>query len=237
MDWEVLDSNHPHPDADADLLLFHVEGGQKCVGILTKCQSEELSNAWDFERRGRKGLTRPPSFSAGELDDWTGIGPDSDWHDLIHGYHLAIETLSVELSPAAASPYLFLCRHVVELQLKAIIMLGQEVLELTSDLPSHHDLQRLWTSAYPMAKNFVSNRDPSIDTARQLVDDYHAADPHSVNFRYPVTKSNQPVAQAEFIHEFSLKQHATAFKKSCEALNDVIRRLRFSIAFKSLNGK
>jgi len=68
---------------------------------------------------------RSITFPCGQIDDWTGIRPNSDWQDLIKGYRQAVEMLAARPPRATAAPYLYLCRHVLELQMKAIIMLGQ----------------------------------------------------------------------------------------------------------------
>lgn len=129
---------------------------------------------------------RPPTFSAGTSDDWTGIKPDVDWLDLIREYRAAMDILAREQPPGVPAPYLFLCRHTLELQLKAIVVLGQQSMKLVPDLPPVHDLQKLWTAAYPIAKTRSWVKDDELATVRQVVDDYHLADPSSFAFRYPV---------------------------------------------------
>jgi len=102
---------------------------------------------------------------------------------------------------------------------------------LVADLPSHHDLQRLWTAAYPIVIKYHSQKDVDLAVVRQVIDDYHAADPNSISFRYPVTKANKPVDHASFVHSFSHQQHASQFAAASEALDVTISRLRFAEIF------
>jgi len=218
--WDIIEN---------DLLLFNSEGGHRHIAKLSESQVEELINSWEFERRESKDQERPITFPFGEVDDWTGIRPGSDWQDLIKGYREAVEILATTPPRTTAAPYLYLCRHTLELQMKAVIMLGQQSMHLAPDLPSHHDLQKLWTAAFPIAKHNFPKGETQLADVRQVVDDYHMADAGSFSFRYPVTKGNKPVDHASFIHAFSHKHHASQFRKACDTLDEIINKLRLSV--------
>jgi hypothetical protein len=204
------------------------------VARLSQSKTDELINTWDFERRQVAGKIRPSTFPIGEFDDWTGIKPDADWIDIIKSYRTASRILSAESCREAAAPYLFLCRHTLELQLKAIIMLGQQAFDLALDLPSHHDLPKLWTAAYPIAIHRRPKGRASLLEVRQVVDDYHEVDPGSFNFRYPVAKNNNPIVHKEFVHAFSQKAHSSKIERGCDFLDDVIRSLRFAVLWRGV---
>lgn len=236
LDWDLIPADYGDSEStDSDLLLSLCEGGQRVHGRLSKSQVDELINVWDFERRQSPDDHRPVTFPAGDYDDWTGIGPDSDWLDLVRGYRAATELLTSAASTKVAAPYLYLCRHTLELQLKAIIMLGQQALRLVLDLPSHHDLQKLWTAAYPIASGRRPSGSKELAAIRQIVDDYNKADPGSYNFRYPVTRSNMPIVHKAFVHAFSQKTHASNMKEAFDYLDDIIRELRFSVLLRGLD--
>jgi hypothetical protein len=232
--WDIVDSNHPHPENGADLLLFHSDGGNKFVGSLTEQQVDQLISTSEFETREGGPHTRPAIFPVGTVDDWTGIRPNSDWEDLVRGYRQAVEILRARPPRTTAAPYLYLCRHLLELQLKAIIMLGQEAMDLAPDLPSHHDLQRLWTAAFPFVAKHFGSKTPDLEGVRALIKEYHAADPGSFSFRYPVTKGNMPVDHDSCMHSFSLKGHADQFADACDALDKAILHIRLARLFKGL---
>jgi len=230
VEWDLVPAHEYGADGgDSDLVLTMSEGAQRLSARLSKETADKLINTWDFERRQRPKGVRPATFPVGSLDDWTGIKPDSDWLDLVREYRTSIDVLGRDLPRDASAPWLYLCRHTLELQLKAIIMLGQEAMALAYDLPSHHDLQKLWTAAYPIAKTCRGISDGELATVRQVVDDYHNADPGSFNFRYPVERNNKPVVHKTFVHAFSRKAHASVIREASDYLDDVIRKLRFTV--------
>lgn len=218
--WEIIES---------DLLLFNSEGGWRRIARLSRSELEELDDSWEFERRERMPQDeRPLTFPCGEIDDWTGIRPGCDWCDFIKGYRQAVEILAEKPLRATAAPFLYLCRHTLELQLKAVIILGQKSMQLTEDLPPHHDLQKLWTAAFPIAKQNYPNGETQLAEVRQVVNDYHAADPRSSNFRYHVTRKNDLVEYASFIRSFSHQSHVSQFRKASDTLDMIVNALRFS---------
>lgn len=225
--WDIVD----HNDGSFLLLLFNNEGGQKGVAFISEDKMKELLNVSEFERREAEVDYRSPSFPVGDVNDWAGIKPDADWLDLVKSYREAVEALAQKPTNANAAPYLFLCRHTIELQLKAIIMLGQEAMKLTAFLPSHHDLDRLWSAAFPVIKLYPPKEESQIDQVRQIVKDYHDADPGSFNFRYPVSTNNKPIKHASFVHSFGVSQHSLSFRNACNCLDKVIQRLRFALIF------
>jgi hypothetical protein len=232
--WDLFPVNEAQAgNSDSDLILTNSEGtAERRPARLSKEAADELINTWDFERRQKNRGLRPSTFPVGSLDDWTGIKPKSDWLDIIREYRASIDLLGRDLPREVSAPWLYLSRHTLELQLKAIIMLGQEAMALASGLPPHHDLQKLWTAAYPIAKSRRGVTDADLAMVRQVIDDYHDADPGSSSFRYPVAKSNKPVAHRAFVHAFSKKAHATAVRRACDYLDDIIRKLRFAVLFR-----
>jgi hypothetical protein len=227
--WDLVPVNESGADdSDSELMLMNGEGA-RYPARLSKEAADKLINTWDFERRQKPKGLRPSTFPAGNFDDWTGIKPDSDWLDLIREYRASIDLLGRDSTRGTSAPWLYLCRHTLELQLKAIIMLGQEAMALTYDLPSHHDLQKLWTAACPIASSRRAVSETELAKVRQVVDDYQDADPGSFNFRYPVEKNNKPVVHRDFVHAFSKKAHSSAIRGACDYLDDIIRKLRFAV--------
>lgn len=170
VDWGLVEV----PDGAPDLFLYHKEGGQRHVARLTAKQADGLLDVFEFERRTTTA-DRPHTFPEASLNDWTGVSPETDWQSLVKGYREAADVLGTNLKRDAAA-YLFVCRHTLELQLKTIIMLGQQARDITPDLPSHHDLQRLWTTAAPILSWAMTDGLARFAEARIMIEDYHRFD-------------------------------------------------------------
>lgn len=223
VDWAVLGNNQ--------LILLHRDGGQRIGRELTEDQLNELLNAYRFESRKRNHEINSVTFVPGEIDDWAGITPDSDWEGFVNGYANAADALHKSIPVHSIEPYLFLCRHTLELTLKGVILLGQESLGLAQDLPNHHDLCRLWTAAYPILKIKAKLSNEESDLIRSVVDEYHSMDPGSFSFRYPVSIKNKKINLDSRLQSFSLKEHNITFRKVVDCLRKVIMYLKMDIVF------
>lgn len=218
--WDIIDNQ---------LMLIRRDGGQRTLCKLTDEQLNELLNTYRFESRKRDHKIDSVAFVPGEIDDWAGITPDSDWEKLVNVYANATDILHKSIPVESIEPYLFLCRHTLELMLKGVILLGQESLGLDQDFPGHHDLCRLWTAAYPILKikSKLSNEDS--DLVRSVVNEYHSVDPGSSSFRYPVSKKNKKINHDNRLQSFSLKEHNIKFRKVAKCLHKVIINLKIGI--------
>lgn len=226
VDWDLI-----YDASGAQLVLLDVETGNTLVGAsLSAKEADELLSKWEFEQRDGLLANRPDAFGAGDYDDWTGVRPGSDWPGMIRDYRAGIDAMALSLPAGAGAPLLFLCRHTLELQLKAVIMVGQDALGLRLDLPGHHELDRLWTAAQPMIVACGFQED--LGSVRALVDQYHLADPHSFNFRYPVNTKNKPVQHETFMHAFSKTQHLAKTKAAFDLLDRAIRRAQMTGLFR-----
>ena len=232
--WDLLSDAESGED-QTDLVLFYDEGHRR-IGRLTPSQVVDLINASEFESREKSDRSQSIAFPPGNYDDWAGVRPNSNWDHLVQAYRRAAAILATSHSLHLTEPWLFLCRHTLELQLKAIIMLGQEWLGLDADLPGHHDLQRLWTGAFPIASLQKSHSKAKSQAVRELVQAYHDADPLSFSFRYPVSKSNAPVDHAPFLQRFSIAQHRAMFDSACDYLDTLIKELGQRVSFSWLFG-
>ncbi len=218
-----------------DLLLFHCEGGHRHECTLTSDQVDALLNAYRFESRKMDGKSDSVVFSPGEIDDWAGVAPDSDWEKYVEGYACAANALCHRIPKDFIEPYLFICRHTLELILKAIIMLGQEDMDLTPDLPGHHNLEKLWTSAFPIMRIHDKCTGDEVSLVRTVVREYHRADLGSFNFRYPVSKDNRKISHEEALHAFSLESHNLQFNNAVTSLSKVIKNLKMRLILKGID--
>jgi len=110
-------------------------------------------------------------------------------------------------------------------------MLGQRAMKLSADLPGHHDLDRLWTAAFPFAKPHAVDDHGALDRVRQVVAAYHSADPRGYSFRYPVTMGNKAVDHASYVHAFSQSGHAAELCNACDILDRIIKKIQMAEIF------
>jgi len=220
VDWDISEN---------DLLLIDREGGTRHIARLTDSEIEELFRASEFETRSLKASSCSTLFPLGSIDDWAGVAPKSNWEHIVKAYAKSVTILGQSMHPTMDEPYLFLVRHTLEIWLKAIIMLGQEGLGLTQDLPDHHDLQRLWTSAFPIIQLKGHLKGDEIGRLQAMVIEYHELDPKSFSFRYPVTKKNETIQHNPRIHAFSIKQHNDRFADVEAIMSHLIKVLKIGL--------
>ena len=98
-------------------------------------------------------------------------------------------------------PICYLYRHVIELELKAIMELGARLDILSDDdeykkLQGSHSLNQLWNIAEAVLKDFYAD-EPSDDliAAGSLIQQFHALDKTGQNFRYGKTKTGKSTLQ------------------------------------------
>jgi len=102
------------------------------------------------EALAKRGEAESVLFAQGTIDDWTSVALAPTWDALAFEFRQAAEVLAaadtVE-SPVPTLPLLTLCRHHLELALKAIVMAGDRLAGNAADLPVKHQLSPLWTRA------------------------------------------------------------------------------------------
>ena len=218
-----------------EVFLVNTEGGNKHLCRLTDEQVKELLEVFRFESRSTNEKRESEVFASGDPDDWAGVSPHSNWQQYVDSYLSAARVLAKGLQRDAAEPYLFICRHTLELMLKAIVMLGQQDMDLTSDLPVTHDLAKLWTRAFPIIKLSEMCDDHEIGAAKKVVNEYHQVDQNSYSFRYPVTTNNARNKPKEQLPSFRLSTHADLFGKAAVVLTKVISKLKQRVALRRGN--
>lgn len=123
------------------------------------------------------------------------FGPDTDWENgaclnfardqwyvYATGYERAAEIL-VEyvqshhhLQDTLVYPIVFLCRHHLELLLKRTLVDAQRLLDRPAELPTHHDIERLWRNLLPLVNEIYSDDDPSeLNQLRQAIREFSQA--------------------------------------------------------------
>lgn len=129
------------------------------------------------------------------------LPPQTSFGSHIEGYERAMCLLWAEMEgrPREAGidflvyPYVFMCRHVVEISLKDTIQIGHRLEGNPLNFPKHHRLGELWSEARGMLRriegDFLNDEIEAID---QLIGELDIIDPHSMAFRYPTNKNGGP---------------------------------------------
>lgn len=133
--------------------------------------------------------------------DWYG---DYTPRMIIEGFRMAITGTfeHAQQSPRHPEMYFrpiaFMCRHTLELQLKALIEVGSRLLshlhsEKQSDTRIHgHDLLALWKQARELVVRIWTDCDEcDLKPIDQVINDFHLVDPRGDGFRYMYDKSGQ----------------------------------------------
>jgi len=226
INWDIIDD---------DLSLWGLDGRCRFICKLSKEEIQDLLNMYRFESRENSKLDPTEIFQPGKIDDWAGVSPKSDWKKYVDGYVKSAEILSTSIPNDFIEPYLFMCRHSLELMLKTILMLSQELYDLPPDLPGHHDLRKLWTATYPMIKLVEKCDDGEISFIGNFINQYHTIDEYSFSFRYPVSKSNKAVEHEKYLTLFRLSSHKQSFEKVTAIFKKILQSLEMGEMLKNFN--
>lgn len=227
-------------------------GSQRCIFLIdrmgeyvmipiTEEAGQELDAVWRFENHlrfaGRK--QRAGLFKRGDQGNWLGIRPyihqhvarsvHDEWRGLATEYRDA--ALALAHSPPNAyfaEPLLFLCRHALELQLKGLILVGQEVIDVSAVLDPTHKLTSLWPLAAPHVALFEERRGGFSDADRKVVltviNELSAVDDGGDAFRYPVKKNawTTPRPRSSHLYCFDKQEFLRQFVKAFGLLDRVL---------------
>lgn len=94
---------------------------------------------------------------------------------------------------ALVYPTVFLYRQCIELLLKAIILDGNELLDIPEDFPKHHKIDELWRQCRRITeKVWTDGPSEDLDAVEKCINEFSETDPTSMAFRYPTDKNNNP---------------------------------------------
>jgi hypothetical protein len=142
------------------------------------------------------------------------IHVEASWAEYARQYEHAAHLLLSHSSPGDVTiyPAIFLFRHYLELQLKAVVALGiviehveEEKIEAKKAaiaILNDHDLQRLTKRCRDVCKRLGLLKSPefalAFDAFQTCVHEMSSADPGSYSFRYPTDKQLNPALAQEF---------------------------------------
>ena len=142
------------------------------------------------------------SLIASGIDWETEALIDVSWDSFLTyaiGYKKAADSVvvAVEARETAADlavyPVCFLYRHYIELMLKGLITLGNQLRDRTSDYPKHHRIRDLWNTCRPLVESACPEGDPAdTQTVEKCILELASLDPSGEAFRYSEDKGGNP---------------------------------------------
>jgi hypothetical protein len=133
-----------------------------------------------------------------ETDAWLKWRGDERWTAYADGYKKAADLLVEQTKQDMVAqdyviyPVGFLYRHYLELRLKSLIMVGQQLRRKNPRFPEHHRLWELWQQARAVLEETWPN-DPKtdLDNVEACIRQFADVDPVSEAFRYPSTRKGK----------------------------------------------
>lgn len=129
---------------------------------------------------------------------WVTSG-DNEWGLYGSAYKSAADVLAERVfqrgqpSSLLVYPIVFLYRHSLELSLKWLIVSGQQLLDHPLELKHVHRLDVLWGICRKILEEiWPEGSKTDLDAVGECLKQFCIADPHSMSFRYPITKDGQP---------------------------------------------
>jgi len=103
----------------------------------------------------------------------------------------------------AVYPACFLYRHYLELMLKGLIRIGNQLRDRTADYPKHHRIRELWETCRPLLEEACPDGDPADTiTVEKCILEFAAIDPSGEAFRFGEHHDGNPSLKGRI--QFSL---------------------------------
>lgn len=119
----------------------------------------------------------------------------SNWSLIAEGYLNAANALIGRLrvrevrADEMLYPVCFLYRQYIELRLKHVILLGHRLRKAKQGVPTHHNLETLWSDAKPvLLKQVRGSKRAELEAIGAQILELQGIDPGSDEFRYPISK-------------------------------------------------
>ncbi len=89
-------------------------------------------------------------------------------------------------------PFIYLHRHYLEIVMKDIIVIANELLNNYGFTPKGgHDLMRLWDESQELLKKFYNDFPKPASIIKEKIKELHNVDIKSDSFRYPISKNGE----------------------------------------------
>jgi hypothetical protein len=139
---------------------------------------------------GDESMVAYPTWRRSQEDPWFGY---------VEGYRMAAQAIFDQARTCGLNhdslifPFLMCWRHYVELRLKSLINLVQHGTGVELDVPSTHNLAKLWEKAAGLIDEVGAfEEDKATQHVRRLILQLHALDPTAQEARYPMTTKGLP---------------------------------------------
>jgi hypothetical protein len=127
----------------------------------------------------------------------------------------------------------FLYRHAVELYLKQICQLGNEIglVNYSRKLAGSHDLQRLWDLSEQVLLAIYPEDDPArVMPVADFIERCSLADPRADGFRYATSKNGE-LNLADLPEQIDFYESVTAFESGCDFLEGCLMGVEIRVEY------
>jgi hypothetical protein len=141
-------------------------------------------------------------------NDWSSAHVEQDWESYIRGYMQAANLLVEYVgqsggldSDTLVFPIVFMYRQHLELRIKDLRLIAQELLNKPNTMKQNHDIVELWEECSLVLKQIFNDQYlEEFETIKRIIDQFSRIDPTSQGFRYPIDKKGKPSFPEEFRH-------------------------------------
>jgi len=133
-----------------------------------------------------------------ENNAWLKWRGDERWAAYAEGYKKAADILVQRVQDTASDqdflvyPVCFLYRHYLELRLKSLIMVGQQLRRKNLQFPKHHEVWKLWReSRAVLEQTWPDGPKIDLDNVEACIREFADVDRSSITFRYPSAKDGK----------------------------------------------
>jgi hypothetical protein len=208
------------------------------------CESAKKLPNPHYSRMTDETLTWPEKgdllFTSG--DDWWHNAclnyMFDDWELYVIGYKKAADALVEKIKKTQRDqdflvfPIVFLYRQYLELSLKLLVKLGNELLDENQDFPKKHELDKLWKICRSMLVKIepkVSQHD--LEAIDEAITQFCTIDPTSQAFRYPVLKGGDKSIPSD-VRYINLRQLSDVMEKIANFLDSAATEISVYLDYK-----
>lgn len=185
---------------------------------ISKEQAGRLARARRNDRARRaisEAGARSDIFSGAADDACSGVHEEQAWFWYAEGFRRTAEILARRAAVDTSEhdvlvyPFLYSCRHHIELIMKYLIVEVRDADPTSIDYPHGHDLNGLWATARPLVERGLrymhtvgADLREELPHADLVIREFARVDPGSFSFRYPTGSGGAPMALAVELRAF-----------------------------------
>ena len=169
-----------------------------------------------------------------ETEDWQHnsiiANKHDEWYHYSLGYLKAAQIIENDLidNPSDRDfliyPLVYLHRHYLEIVMKDIIVIINELLDNSDFTPiGGHDLMRLWYESQKFLKKFYDDFPEPTRSIKEKINELHNVDIKSDGFRYPIDKNGDK--NLNFLKIINYRNFGDEFREVKDYMEEMASRL------------